>query len=536
MSPSGKIGRYEITGQLGRGGMGVVHSAHDPALDRAVAVKVLHFESESVLNSGPDMEARFLREARLAARLQHPSVATVYDAGREGDSLYLVMELVDGESLARKLQRGEFPEPEQSMRIVAAVADALAAAHKVGIVHRDVKPANILMAKNGGIKVSDFGIAKAVGESTELTRTGSVLGSPAYMAPEQVQGQEVDARADLFSLGVVLYELLLHRKPFPADTVTTLIYQILHQDPFADSATFRALGEDVGGFLRWTLAKNPADRIPDATTFAAKARALADRVPSAAELTAPTVILPTKLGSATATATAPVVPRRSRIGFWVAVAAALTAALTAAYWWGTRPPAIPPSVEVTRVATTPAPAGPVPPKVAAVPTPAPEPGSTPHVAEPAPAPLASVPSANRPQKVSRPVAVAPLEPRKEGASGGPEHVPAPKPEPPALAPAEVKPPPAYAPPVAVSKTFTCRKAAEFNVSPEESHVLIEGKDIGIADDWDGSGGGKDYPLAVGSYVSCFILQDYKTACVRLTMDPKAGDDVCDVDTELEKSK
>src|SRR4029079_1963269 len=127
------------------------------------------------------------------------------------------------------------------------------------------------------VKVSDFGVAKAVGDATELTRSGTVLGSPAYMAPEQIQGQAVDARADLFSLGVVLYELLLHRKPFPADTVTTLIYQILHHDPFADADAMQSLGTDISAFLRFCLAKLPADRVQDAVTFAARARELAVR-------------------------------------------------------------------------------------------------------------------------------------------------------------------------------------------------------------------------------------------------------------------
>ena len=222
--------------------------------------------------------------------------------------------------------------------------------------------------------------------------------------------------------------------------------------------------------------------------------------------------------------------------------AAVIAAALAAFYWGTRRPAIPPSVAVAQVAPAPValPNTPEPPKAAsaAAPAPAPEAVSPAPLKEPAAVPPASAPPTVRPPKVSPAgVAAPPLEPRREigkagRPTGGTELVPAPKPETPVPAPAE----PTYAPPVAVSKTFTCRKAAEFNVSPEESHVLVEGKDIGIADDWDGSGGGKDYPLAVGSYVSCFILQDYKTACVRLTIDPKAGDDVCDVDTDLEKSK
>ena len=209
------IGRYRVTGELGRGAMGVVYRGVDPSLDRPVAIKVIATRVGAVSASSEELEARFLREARVAARINHPGVVTVYDAGREGDSLYLVMELIEGESLAERLSRGDYPTQTEALGLVARVAEALASPHNLGIIHRDVKPANIMLTKDGGVKVADFGVAKAVGEETNLTRTGIVVGSPAYMAPEQVRGQELDGRTDLFSLGVVLYELLLRRKPFP---------------------------------------------------------------------------------------------------------------------------------------------------------------------------------------------------------------------------------------------------------------------------------------------------------------------------------
>ncbi len=337
------IGRYRITGELGRGGMGVVYRAVDPQLDRQVAVKRISLDSGEP--SAGELENRFLREARLAARLHHTAVATVFDAGRDGDALYLVMELVEGESLQRRLARGNFPSAGQSLELAAQVADALAAAHQKGIIHRDVKPANILLTAEGAVKVSDFGVAKAVGDATDLTRSGTVLGSPAYMAPEQIQGQGIDTRADIFSLGVVLYEMLLHRRPFPADTVTTLIYQILHQDPLDDPLAMRALGAELGIFLRQALAKNPADRVPDATTFARRARELAARMAAGEQVaTGATLRLPERAAPAPVVQTAPAPAATARRNpLWVAAVAGVAGALVlaGAYWLLRRPPAPP---------------------------------------------------------------------------------------------------------------------------------------------------------------------------------------------------
>ncbi|MCB1008944.1 MAG: serine/threonine protein kinase, partial [Acidobacteria bacterium] len=193
-----KVGRYEIRGEIGRGAMGRVYRGYDPQLGREVAIKMIATSLAGARDDGDEVAARFLREARVAARLQHPGVVAVYDAGREGDGLYLVMELVDGETLAERLSRGDFPSIEEALDIVAQAADALAAAHATQIVHRDIKPGNLMITRTGRVKVADFGVAKAVGESTELTRTGMMVGSPAYMAPEQVKGQSLDGRSDLF--------------------------------------------------------------------------------------------------------------------------------------------------------------------------------------------------------------------------------------------------------------------------------------------------------------------------------------------------
>ena len=500
MTQPERIGRYEVSAELGRGAMGIVYRGRDPALDRPVAIKLIRLGAVSETVPAAELEARFLREARIAARLHHPRIATIYDAGREGDSLFLVMELVEGESLARRLLRGDFPGSTEALLLVAEVADALAAAHAAGIVHRDVKPANILLGRGGGVKVSDFGVAKAVGESTELTRSGSVLGSPAYMAPEQIQGRDLDGRADVFSLGVVLYELLLRRKPFPADTVTTLIYQILHQDPFADRQAWAGLPAVQTEFLRWCLAKEPVDRVPDARTFAARARELAG-VPAAAAAmaTADTVLLPDR-AAATTVARGPAGTRRA----WLTVAlAAGLVAIGLGAWWGARQRAVEEAVQVPGGSASPTPSRPA---------------------------AAAMGSAASPAASRRPV---PSPSRRSVPAGSPVVASSPAAgEPPPSTAAEA---PASAASVVIDGIFRCRRAAVFKVSPDDTEVAIDGKVLGVADDWDGQGGGKEYVFPhPGTYLVRLTRRGYYTANVQVLVRPDAADDVADVDTELEE--
>jgi serine/threonine-protein kinase len=485
--------------------MGVVYRAVDPALERPVAIKVIAARPGAVPLSVEELEARFLREARVAARISHPGVVTVHDAGREGNSLYLVMELVDGESLSERLARRRFPSAPEALEIVAQVADALGAAHSLGVVHRDIKPSNIMMTQGGRVKVADFGVAKAMGEQTDLTRTGTVIGSPAYMAPEQVRGEVLDGRADLFSLGVVLYELLLRRKPFPADTVTTLIYQILHDDPLADPQISRALGGDAAAFLRRCLAKTVDARVPDAAAFAAEARALAARLPvSSVEITGPTMRIPVVSPAVLPAVGAPPPPARptgSRLGV-VMIAAGVALFAVAA-------------VLAVRHLTRRAPAGP-----------GVDAGRPVHAAA-----ASSVTKANEGvEPTPRPTVTRHriVAPTRAPAVATPPAVVAPPPV--VLEPQER--PPTVPPVIAV---FYCQRGAEFNVSPEEAIVTVGGEEIGKADDWDGKGGGKTYVFArPGKHYVKLALPGFRTTWIEIIVAPTAEDEIADVDTKLPK--
>lgn len=528
------MGRYEIVGEIGRGAMGAVWRARDPKLGREVAIKTI----AAAAASGQDREevaGRFEREARVAARLTHPGVVAVYDAGHEGDDLYLVMELVDGDSLAHRLARGDFPAAAEALEIAAQAADALASAHEAGVIHRDIKPANLLLTRDGRVKVSDFGVAKAIGEQTDLTRTGMMVGSPAYMAPEQVKGMQLDGRSDLFSLGVVLFEMVCGRKPFPADTVTALVYQILHADPLGDADVTASLNADLSMFLRQVLAKDREERIPDARTFAARARSLAAalRAGSGAVETAPTALLartaPAKAAApapraASATVPRPAAARPSGL-LWLALTA-IAVAVTFGIVLLARKPAPPeagrgadPQPLVAQPLTQPpAPATVVPATVAA---PAPEP--TPEPERPAPA--------EEPKPVPPPTVVAP---RVAAATAPPVVVePAPEPAPEPAVPAVAAPAPPPPPPIAA--VFETRRAAEFHVDPEDALVTIDGRPIGKADDWDDMGGGKQWVFtAPGEHLVELSLAGYRTAWIKIVVKPDAKRDVVDIDTDLEE--
>ncbi len=256
------VGRYRILRFLGAGAMGEVYLAEDPQIDRRLAIKTVRLVGRP--QEIEDRKRRLLREARAAGRLLHPNVVTLFDAGEAEGLLYLAFEFVEGTDLAARLD----PEQQrlslrQVLRIVRQAAEALDYAHGQGIVHRDIKPSNILLDLAGRVKVADFGIAKMAGQSTELTMAGSVMGSPQYLSPEQIRGDDLDGRSDIFSLGVVFYEMLSGKRPFEGDTITTLVYQILHKDP-PPVSELRAVPPRVETLLRGMLAKSRDERIPTA--------------------------------------------------------------------------------------------------------------------------------------------------------------------------------------------------------------------------------------------------------------------------------
>jgi serine/threonine-protein kinase len=253
---SPKLGRYAIQSELGRGAMGVVYKATDSVLERTVAIKTVNMNLSPEEAKG--YEARFYQEARSAGSLNHPNIVTIYDVGRVNDVVYMAMEFIEGVELRSMVAEGRALPVTQAISIAAQVAEGLAHAHDHGVVHRDIKPANIMVVQQGPVKITDFGIARMRASSAELTQTGMMLGSPKYMSPEQVIGKRADHRSDIFSLGVILYEMLCGATPFNGENVTALMYQIVNFAPPAPSAANSAVPELLDYIVAKMLAK-PVD-------------------------------------------------------------------------------------------------------------------------------------------------------------------------------------------------------------------------------------------------------------------------------------
>jgi serine/threonine-protein kinase len=256
-----KLGRYVIQSELGRGAMGVVYKATDTVLERTVAVKTVNMALER--DGAERYEARFYQEARAAGGLNHPNIVTVYDVGKAGEVAYMAMEFIEGQELRTMLAEGRPLAVSQAVSIAAQVADGLGYAHQHGVVHRDIKPANIMVTPATPVKITDFGIAR-MRASGDLTQTGMMLGSPKYMSPEQVIGKRADHRSDLFSLGVILYEMLTGTTPFNGDNVTALMYQIVNFAPPAPSTMNASVPELLDYIVAKMLAKALEERYQSA--------------------------------------------------------------------------------------------------------------------------------------------------------------------------------------------------------------------------------------------------------------------------------
>ena len=272
-------GRYELGDPLGRGGMAEVRRAIDRRLGRPVAVKQLRTD----LATDSTFQARFRREAQSAAGLNHPTIVAVYDTGEEVDPRtgvsipYIVMELVEGSTLRDVLRDGRKILPERALELTQGVLDALSYSHKAGIIHRDIKPANVMLTPTGGVKVMDFGIARAVADtSATMTQTAAVIGTAQYLSPEQARGETVDARSDIYSAGCLLYELLVGRPPFIGDSPVSVAYQHVREAPVPPSQLDPVITPDIDAITLKALAKDPADRYQSAREMKADiARVLA---------------------------------------------------------------------------------------------------------------------------------------------------------------------------------------------------------------------------------------------------------------------
>jgi serine/threonine protein kinase len=265
--PLKRFGKYTIVGELGRGGMAVVYEAKDEVLSRRVALKLLPLQ----YSADPEFVKRFHREAQAAAVLEHPAIISIYDLGSEGGTHFIAMELVEGESLHNLLKEEDMDE-RKILEICAQVADGLAYAHANGIVHRDIKPSNIMVDRSGRARITDFGLARPE-EAAKLTATGDVLGSPAYMSPEQARGDRMDYKTDIYSLGTVLYELLCGRPPFEAETTLELLKLVSDGIPSRPRRLKSKMSRRLVAIIMKAMERNAKDRYQDAARLAADLRA-----------------------------------------------------------------------------------------------------------------------------------------------------------------------------------------------------------------------------------------------------------------------
>jgi serine/threonine-protein kinase len=411
-----QVGRYQIAEELGRGAMGVVYKAQDPAIGRVVAIKSIRLTDFTDETERQRMHDRLFREAQSAGVLSHPNIVTIYDIAEEDGMAFIFMEYVNGPTLEKLLSAHRAPERETLLSLLRQTAGGLDYAHRKGIVHRDIKPANIMVHDGTIAKITDFGVARIA--SQQLTLSGTMMGTPNYMSPEQVEGRSVDGRADQFSLAVVAYEIFTGDKPFAADHLPTLLYRIVREDPAPLARLNPTLAPQVDTVLRKAMSKDPAQRYGECTEFvdalikacAAKpdwapmARGAMDSMPTMAG-TSVRPMVPVTAPPPAARPTAPMrpVPARSpghpliRSLVWALVGIGIVGlALIGAQRFLLNPP----SDQTTGAEQTAAPPVQEPPPASAVkPSPAPESAAPPPVAASPPAaspPIVSYPPADEP--------------------------------------------------------------------------------------------------------------------------------------------
>ena len=332
MSSPRRIGRYEILEEIGRGAMGVVYLAHDPTIDRQVAIKTIQTMTHLPSSDAAEMRERFEREARAAGKLQHPGIVTIYDVGEHDGRCYITMEYIDGSTLEPHTSKHDLLPVSMVMSLVVQACDALDYAHQQRIVHRDIKPGNMMLLRTGRLKITDFGLAK--NPTSQLTQDGVLIGTPNYMSPEQITGRPLDGRSDLFSLGAVMYELLTGERPFAGDTVTTIMYRILHEVPAMPHMVNPRIPPAVGRVMARALEKDPTQRFQNGQEMA---RALQGRTVAQA------VAQATAVGSYGAAAVPVPVAHSSRSS--VSTGHAGAGVIDSGEWDTNRMPAIRPGVE-----------------------------------------------------------------------------------------------------------------------------------------------------------------------------------------------
>ncbi|MGD0783554.1 MAG: serine/threonine-protein kinase, partial [Candidatus Aminicenantales bacterium] len=254
----GRIGKYTIVEEIGRGAMGIVYKGVDPLIDRTVAIKTIRFDMYNQPEQRVEAQKRFLREAKSAGNITHPNIVTIYDMGEDNGVFYIAMEYVDGPSLESILASRKKWSVEETIRLVVEIADGLDSTHKKGIIHRDIKPGNILIDKEGRPHIVDFGIARI--PTSNLTQTSAVMGTPFYMAPEQVAARKIDHRVDIFALGAIFYEMLTLEKPFSGENLTTVIYKIMNEPPHPLREFQADVPPGLEPIIQKVLAKDPDAR------------------------------------------------------------------------------------------------------------------------------------------------------------------------------------------------------------------------------------------------------------------------------------